>query len=91
MMRRAGILAGLVIVSGCSKEAAETKRTDNENFRVERLFTVDGCTVYRFHDAGDARYFSSCAGAVSWTETTGKLHINKSVPTHGVARPGEKS
>lgn len=32
------------------------------SIEVERLFTVDGCTVYRFYDNG-TRHFASCPGS----------------------------
>lgn len=74
-------LAGLLVLAGCNNQAAEVRRTDNQNFEVERLFTVDGCTVYRFRDAGNTRYFSSCQGSTSWTEPRGKTSTAIEVPT----------
>lgn len=51
---------------GCHNEAESTARTSNGNFHVDRLFTTDGCTVYRFVDAY-THYFTRCDGARSIT------------------------
>lgn len=40
----------LLALTGCLHEPLETKSTENVNFRVERLFSVEGCNVYRFED-----------------------------------------
>ena len=41
--------------------------TTNPNYRVRKLFEVDGCTVYRFSDADKYRYFTRCVGASTET------------------------
>lgn len=51
------LMAAATVLAGCSKEAL------SEDFAVTRLFSADGCTVYRFHDLNNARYFWKCAGA----------------------------
>jgi hypothetical protein len=79
MMRRTIVLLTLAL-AGCN-QAAETKRSDNENFKVDRLFTVDGCNVYRFRDAVTPVYFSSCAGGTQWQERHGKSTVDVEVPT----------
>lgn len=68
-MKRILILA--VLLAGCGKDP-ETTQQVNAQFKVDTLFTKDGCTVYRFHDYGDARYFTNCRGAVAWREGCGK-------------------
>jgi len=45
-----GILL-LATLAGCQGEAESTTRA-GADFKVDRLFQVDGCTVYRFHDGG---------------------------------------
>lgn len=70
------IVAALgLTLAGCGREAIETTKTDNQAISVDRLFTKDGCTVYRFSDAGRYRYFARCAGTASmatWDESCGK-------------------
>lgn len=75
------LLLPLILLAGCSGRALEEQSTGNPDFRVEKLFTVDGCTVYRFRDIL-ARYFVNCSGGVEWEEVSGKnIQRTTSVPT----------
>ena len=47
-----------------------------DGYQVARLFTQDGCTVYRFTDGGHWRYFARCDGAAS-SETFWKSQCGK--------------
>jgi len=57
----------LLTLTGCSGKPEEST-TINGEYTVERLFTHDGCTVYRFRDPG-SRYFTNCQGSTSWSTT----------------------
>ena len=70
-MKQLYILLLAIFVSGCAKPAESREETPT-GFSVERLFTVDDCTVYRFLDSGNYRYFTNCAGTTSWGESCGK-------------------
>lgn len=78
-MRRA-ILACAVAalaLAGCyAKTTPEASAQAGVDFKVDRLFTHDGCTVYRFHDGLYGRYFTKCEGSASastsWVESCGK-------------------
>lgn len=67
-----------LLLSACAKKAlpVESNSSNNPEIRVDTLFTKDGCTMYRFYDAGYYRYYVRCTGAVSsstlWNETCGK-------------------
>jgi hypothetical protein len=65
-----------VLLAGCFGEnAVETAKTNNPNFEIDKLFTKDGCDIYRFRDAGYNRYFVNCANnqaSISWNESCGK-------------------
>jgi uncharacterized lipoprotein NlpE involved in copper resistance len=64
------VFASLLLV-GCANEAQES-RNDGE-FKIELLFTQDQCRMYRFKDAAQYRYFTTCSGSqVSWSENCGK-------------------
>ena len=52
------VTVGLLVA--CSEPEESIASSSNGNILVEKLFNVDGCTVYRFQDAGYNRYFSSC-------------------------------
>ncbi len=60
----------IAVLSGCGKPA-ETSTAVGREFVVDKLFTHEGCTVYRFYDGG-TRYFTNCSGSTSWTEQCGK-------------------
>jgi hypothetical protein len=64
-------ILALAALAGCSKPA-ETSTVVGKEFVVDKLFTYEGCTVYRFTDAGYSRYFTNCSGSTSWTEICGK-------------------
>ncbi len=61
----------LILVS-CKGEAASSEQIGD--FKVEYLFTNEGCRIYRFHDGGRRVYFSNCKGNIetSYTTKTGK-------------------
>jgi hypothetical protein len=62
-----------MLLVACGKPATGPA-TPVGQFVVERLFTVDGCTVHRFYDHGHARYFTNCRGSVgtAYTQSQGK-------------------
>lgn len=49
MIRIIMMLVALVALSSCEK-APESTTAAGVEFQVDRLFTHDGCTVYRFED-----------------------------------------
>ena len=63
----------LAALAGCEKKAESIEAVGVDNaFQVEKLFTHEGCTVYRFADNGRSRYYTNCIGAASWAESCGK-------------------
>lgn len=71
-------LAALAL-TGCEKKAVE-KTEHSGDWEVEKLFTVDGCSVYRFYD-GNWIYYSSCNGRTQYeyTTSTGKVQTTHRV------------
>lgn len=62
----------LALLAGCQKDPESSRGVGA--FRIERLFEVDGCTVYRFYDDRTV-YFTKCDGAKSntaYSESCGK-------------------
>ena len=57
-------LASVLFLS-CQREGIEELKTDNVNYKVDLLFEVDGCKVYRFWDSGGYKYFTTCDGSVT--------------------------
>ena len=69
------ILLFATMLSGCVKNSLEKSQTDNLNIQVKKLFTKDGCTVYRFLDGTGYIYYARCeSGKVStqWRRSCGK-------------------
>lgn len=53
-----------LLLAGCNKEPESVQQV-GRSFEVGRLFTIDGCTVYRFIDGGRSVYFTNCTGSTS--------------------------
>lgn len=72
----------LLLVAGCKgKEEITTKEGD---FRVEKLFTKDGCTVYRFLDGLRLVYYTTCSGTVQeYNSDRDKSNVVQTVPDCG--------
>lgn len=82
------LLLAVTLLAACSKEPVAQSQTDNPKITVATLFKHDGCTVYRFIDAG-AHYFVKCektqAVLEQHTESCGKnctRSYYETVPTH---------
>lgn len=74
MSRTIITLTALALLVACNSDRApEASATVGVGYQVDRLFTHDGCTVYRFEDGGYKRYFTRCDGAASsdasWSES----------------------
>lgn len=69
-MKKLLILISLLTLVGCTKQAEHSSAAGRE-FTVDKLFTHEGCTVYRFYDGGN-RYYTNCSGSTSWKENCGK-------------------
>ena len=70
-------LAALAMVAGCNKPAESVAHTEG-GFTVERLFTHEGCAVFRFEDGGRNRYFTRCDGIAAQSTTTWQESCGKS-------------
>lgn len=66
-----------------SKQVEEVKASSNQSYPVEKLFTVDGITVYRFRDNDRYVYFTNRTGDVqySYQKRVGKATKNVKVQT----------
>ena len=74
-MNKLVVALSCLILAACSEPAESTSTSSNPNVLVEKLLTVDDCTVYRFQDAGYNRYFSNCKSGHS--EVTYQLNCGK--------------
>lgn len=74
-----GIL--IVLLTGCDNPAIETTATDNAKINVDKLFTNDGCTVYRFYDNDYDHYYANCYPGMFGRHSNGKSSIENDAPT----------
>lgn len=78
MKRIIFVASALIAMAGCGKMPESSIQAGVE-FSVDRLFTTNGCTVYRFSDAGRYRYFTNCRGSTEWEERPGKSSYSDGV------------
>lgn len=83
LMTRMTIIAAMVALTGCEK-VSEVQIQSGE-FNVERLFTVDGCTAYRFRDNGRAVYYTNCHGSTQSKYKSGKSMKQETAQTDRTA------
>ncbi|CAK9889161.1 DUF4884 domain-containing protein [Pseudomonas fluorescens] len=72
MTRLALCLLLLATLAGCREPDKPAATVVAGTYKVDKLFTVDGCTVYRFLDSGSNKYFTNCSGTTAWSEDCGK-------------------
>lgn len=70
-MKLLTIIFCFILLTSCTKDS-ESSQMHGSGFEVEKLFTHDGCTVYRFEDAMRLHYFTTCKGSVGSYRTCGK-------------------
>lgn len=59
------VLSVLLLVSCNENKGTNVPTSDSINeIKVEKLFVVDGITVYRFYDGGNVVYFTNKKGEV---------------------------
>ena len=69
MRRIALALALLAALTGCQKPA-ESSASAGAEFRVDRMFTRDSCTVYRVSYGSWIGYFPQCDGPAGSAATS---------------------
>ena len=70
-MKKLILLVVCIALTGCEREPESTV-TAGRDIKVSKLFTVDGCSVYRFGDSGRSVYFTNCSGSTQYTVNCGK-------------------
>ena len=65
------VLLAVATLTGCQKQAESTQAAGS-GFNVEKLFTVGGCSVYRFRDGMRPIYYTNCKGSTQTQQSCGK-------------------
>jgi hypothetical protein len=78
-MKKLIIIALLFASCDEGREPEKEVKSTNESYRIQLLFSVDGCKVYRFYDKGEWRYFANTKGSVSsyHSEQSGKTRTTE--------------
>lgn len=64
------VVLATILIAGCKEKGTPVKTTDSENnFKVVKLFEIDGVSVYRFRDGGNSVYFTNSNGKVQSIST----------------------
>lgn len=79
MKYKIGVIVIALALCACVGDPKETSATDNPNFQIDKLFTKDGITVYRFYDSGRYIYFTK--NETDWNEQVGKQTFHEHVPS----------
>jgi hypothetical protein len=58
-------IAVLLLFCSCGMKPVQTMKTSNPEAKVDKLFEVDECSVYRFSDNGSYKYLVKCKGVDS--------------------------
>ena len=69
---RFGVLFFVLLLAACVKDPISRQVTDNANVQLSLLFSHEGCSIYRFSDAGELHYFADCRNSVSNVTHHGK-------------------
>lgn len=60
------IAMAAMILAGCDIQQDSIEKTEHSGtWKVEKLFTVEGCSVYRFYDSRWI-YYSNCPGQTQY-------------------------
>lgn len=70
------LMLSLVLTSCEPVPGQRVKVTDGpKDAKVEKLFTVDGITVYRFRDGNEMVYFTNASGTVKYKTDDGDGNV----------------
>lgn len=61
----------VLFLAGCANDGIQVVQTDNMSITATKLMTIEGCSVYRFYDAGHWIYTTICPSGrsqTSWDE-----------------------
>ena len=94
MTRLLGLCVGILALPACyvPQPPVTSSRSNNPEISVQTLFTHDGCTVYRFFDAG-YHYYARCDAAHATVATMSTVSCGRNcrrqedIATVGVDRP----
>lgn len=83
-MKKLMIACLLLVLTSCAEKGEPVSVSDSvSNFDVEKLFEVEGISVYRFYDGAQRVYFTNRKGEVytEKTYTNGKATVKERTQT----------
>lgn len=82
---RSSIIVLALLLAGCTGSAEKTEFV--RDYKIDRLFDVDGCVMYRFQDEGVSRYFVICQDGSTRTEWTRRVWMGKFAKSYNESIP----
>lgn len=90
MKRLIIISLALLSLTACeTKRVEEVRESSNQSYPVEKLFTVDGITVYRFSDNGHSVYFTNRTGETQYSYPQRQGKAIKTFKVQTICNDGE--
>lgn len=70
----------MMLFASCAGDGQSQPTSENYGgYKVQKLFTVDGVTVYRFNDNGYCHYFTNRTGTVMERHSSGKTTFEETI------------
>lgn len=78
-MKKIAIVLMCCMAISCEEKQDYIESLQRGNYKVDLLFTLDSCKMYRFNDGNRNVYWSTCAGKTqyNYTEQSGKNSVTK--------------
>ena len=80
-MKNIIVLFMVLVLGGCAGDTPPLKKqTTSNGYEVQKLFSNEGCNIYRFEDASHYRYYTTCKKSEKVTTSSGyNQQVGKSV------------
>lgn len=87
------ISIALLALTGCGEvqKPEEVKQSSNNGYEVQKLFTVDGITVYKFYDRDNCVYFTDRRSEVQYSHSVRHGKVTKTVRVQTICNDEQAS
>ena len=83
----------LLALTGCgeAQKPEGVKQSSNNGYEVQKLFTVDGITVYKFYDYDKPVYFTDRTGEVQYSHSVRHGKVTETVKIQTICNDEQAS
>lgn len=87
------ISIALLVLTGCGEvqKPEEVKQSSNNGYEVQKLFTVDGITVYKFYDRDKCVYFTDRRSEVQYSHSVRHGKVTETVRVQTICNDEQAS